>query len=125
MATKSVTPAALPSATLASDTHWLDDVWDANPMDILTKLSLKSSDQATKGAAAIAGVLHRDFLARLDVDDSVGENRLPVYPLLGKDDHDRLFIALQCLLRLAENGLDDVREKKSGSANPSREKANV
>jgi len=124
MATNSVSPSPAQNSSpeLANTEHWLDLGWKKSPLNPSLKFALKTADRATKGAQAVARALHRDHLARTDLADCPGEL---AYPLLDVDDHDRLFLALECLIAAAEGELDRVRENLGGVACfASKEKAN-
>lgn len=125
MAKKSVPASQVQQANpeLANTEHWLESAWKNCPLNAGLKFSLMAADRASKGARAVANVLQRDFLARIDLADCPDGL---TYPLLENAEQDRLFVALQCLIDAAERELDRIREDRGECASrASKEKANV
>lgn len=116
MAAKSVTPSVAPTVQLANTDHWLDVMWEKNPAKFELRMRLKRSDQSIKAAAAIVGIMHRDFLARVDLEDSSEHNPI-VYPTLCDGDTDNLFVALGLLLGNINDDMEEIRENRCGIAN--------
>lgn len=117
MAAKSVTPSVAPTVQLANTDHWLDVMWAENPAKFELRLRLKRVDKSVKAAATIVRIMHRDLLARVDLEDSSERNPI-VYPTLCDGDTEHLFVALGLLLGNIDEDMEDLRENKCGIANP-------
>ncbi|WP_414488434.1 hypothetical protein [Stenotrophomonas maltophilia] len=99
-----------PRVELANDTHWTEMEWEGNPLHISLKAQLERADRCIAGASSLASLMHRLSIGAADVQNTPPEDGVRVvYPDVGANEMDRLWLALNELIDYAELSIEKVR----------------
>jgi hypothetical protein len=99
-----------PRVELANDTHWTEREWEGNPLHLSVKAQLERADRCIAGASSLARLMHRLSIGAADVQNTPPEDGvLVVYPDVGANETDRLWLALNELIDYAELSIEKVR----------------
>ncbi|HED4877241.1 TPA: hypothetical protein R4K21_003059 [Stenotrophomonas maltophilia] len=97
--------------------HYVEEGWRDNPMNEAITNRLHTIDRCIAASSVMRSLLHRDAMAKLDIQSQGDDTDVHVvYPVLKYDEADALFLGMQELMMQAQDSLQSIRDDAYGIA---------
>lgn len=102
---------------LALVAHYVEEGWKDNPLNEAITNRLHTIDRCLAASCVMRSLLHRDAMAKLDIQSQGDDTEVRVvYPVLKYDEADALFLGMQELMMQAQESLQSIRDDAYGIA---------
>lgn len=102
---------------LALVSHYVEEGWRDNPLNEAITNRLHTIDRCLAASGVMRSLLHRDAMAKLDIQSQGDDTEVHVvYPVLKYDEADALFLGMQELMMQAQDSLQSIRDDAYGIA---------